>query len=347
MSMTTTQYAGHEAVLIEAGPVRLVASTSVGPRILALLTDDGANAFAELPDMTLPCPGSEPIHLRGGHRLWAAPEVPRVTYRPDDDPVRVEPIPAGVRLTTRSDLVAGTSRETSITVTGPGCVRLDYRVTNTADRPQRLAGWAITMMAPLGRTWLPFITGEFDAGGFQAQRNIVLWSYTHTDDPRFILSDAAIELRAALIAERGITDSFKVGTSLRRGWLAHWREGVLFVKRAAHDEAATYADMGASGADSSRIPPSPSWRRWARSPTWRRARPPSTARTGRSTSWVRPRRNVSSPPATWTDRPRWKARPPRRRRPPRAGRSPRVARPPRAALHRPQRRHRHSRQLSI
>lgn len=246
MPFTTTQYAGHEAVLIEAGPVRLVASTSVGPRILALLTEDGANAFAELPDMTLPCPGSQPIHLRGGHRLWAAPEEPRVTYRPDDDPVRVEHIPDGVRLTTPSDAVAGTIRETSITITGPGCVRLDYRVTNTADRPQHLAAWAITMMAPLGRAWLPYIAGEFDAGGFQAQRNIVLWSYTHTDDPRYILSDAAIELRTALVAERGITDSFKVGTSLRRGWLAHWREGVLFVKRAAHDETATYADMGAS-----------------------------------------------------------------------------------------------------
>jgi hypothetical protein len=34
---------------------------------------------------------------------------------------------------------------------------------------------------------------------------------------------------------------------MRRGWVAHWREGVLFVKRAHHDEEAAYADMGASG----------------------------------------------------------------------------------------------------
>ena len=40
---------------------------------------------------------------------------------------------------------------------------------------------------------------------------------------------------------------FKVGTSLRRGWVAHWREGLLLVKRAAHDESRTYTDMGASG----------------------------------------------------------------------------------------------------
>jgi hypothetical protein len=247
MSITTMPYAGHEAIQIEAGAVRLVATTSVGPRVLALLTEDGANALAELPEMTLSCPGSGPLHLRGGHRLWAAPEDPRVTYRPDDDPVGVEEIPGGVRLTTHPDPVAGTSREMSIVVTGPERLSFDYRVINTAHQPQRLAAWAITMMAPAGRAWLPFLAGEFDPGGFQAQRNIALWAYARTDDPRFILSDAAIEVRASVIAERGITDSFKAGTSLRRGWLAHWRQGLLLVKRAGHDESRTYADMGASG----------------------------------------------------------------------------------------------------
>ena len=178
MPITTTQFAGHEALSIEAGAVRLVVSTSVGPRVLALLTADGANALAELPDMTLDCPGSDPIHLRGGHRLWAAPEDPRVTYRPDDDPVdRGRRSPEGVRLTTRPDPVAGTSRETSIVVTGSERLSFDYRVVNTADQSQRLAAWAITMMAPGGRAWLPFLAGEFDPGGFQAQRNIVLWTY--------------------------------------------------------------------------------------------------------------------------------------------------------------------------
>ena len=247
MSITTMPYAGHEAIQIEAGAVRLVATTSVGPRVLGLLTEDGANALAELPEMTLSCPGSGPLHLRGGHRLWAAPEDPRVTYRPDDDPVGVAEIPAGVRLTTSPDPVAGTSREMSIVVTGPERFTFEYRVVNTADRPQQLAAWAITMMAPLGRAWLPFLAGEFDPGGFQAQRNIALWTYARTDDARFILSDAAIEVRASVIAEHGITGSFKVGTSLRRGWLAHWRQGLLLVKRAGHDESRTYADMGASG----------------------------------------------------------------------------------------------------
>ena len=247
MSITTTQYSGHEALRIEAGAMDLVVTTSVGPRILGLLTADGRNAFAELPELTLPCPGSEPIHLYGGHRHWAAPEDPRVTYRPDDDPVGVEELDDGVRLITRTDVVSGTSRETFIHVTGPERVTVEHHVVNRRETPQRLAAWAITMMRPGGRAWLPMLTEPFDAGGFQGQRNIVLWAYSHQDDPRFVISDLAIEVRAGASSGMGPDDRFKVGTSLRRGWLAHWNDGVLLVKRAGHDEQREYADMGASG----------------------------------------------------------------------------------------------------
>jgi len=244
MPITTTQYAGHEVIQVDAGRVRLMVTTSVGPRVLGLLTEDGRNHFASLPEMTLDCPGSDPIHLRGGSRLWAAPEDPRFTYRPDDDPVGVEEIPDGVKLVTRPDPVSETSREISIRVTGPERFAFDYRVVNRAEGPQRLAAWAITMMAPGGRAFLPVLTEPFDPGGFQSQRNIVLWSYSGNDDPRFVLTDHAIEVQASTDPKLG---RFKVGTSLRRGWAAHWADGVMLVKYAGHDELPEYADMGASG----------------------------------------------------------------------------------------------------
>lgn len=247
MSITTTQFAGHEAIQVEAGPVRLMATTSVGPRVLGLLTPDGQNHFAELPEMTLECPGSDPIHLRGGSRLWAAPEDPRVTYRPDDDPVGVHEIADGVRLVTRPDPVAQTSREIEIRVTGPGSFAFDYRVINRGDAPQRLAAWAITMMKPLGRAFLPMLIEPFDPGGFQAQRNIVLWSYSRNDDRRFVLHDHAVEVRSAVMSDGPFDVPFKVGTAMRRGWAAHYRDGLLLVKYAGHDESRDYADLGASG----------------------------------------------------------------------------------------------------
>jgi hypothetical protein len=247
MTITTTRFAGHESIQIEAGRVRLMVTTSVGPRVLGLLTEDGQNHLAELPDSTLECPGSGVFHLRGGSRLWAAPEDPRVTYRPDDDPVGVEEIADGIRLVTRPDPVAETSREIDIRVVGPERFGFDYRVVNRGRRPQRLAAWAITMMKPLGRAFLPVLTHDFDEGGFQGQRNIVLWAYSRNDDPRYFIHDGALEVRSAVMADGPFDVPFKVGTSMRRGWVAHHREGVLLVKYAGHDEVREYADMGASG----------------------------------------------------------------------------------------------------
>jgi hypothetical protein len=247
MSITTTQFRGHEVIQIESGGIRLMVTTSVGPRVLGLLTEDGANHLAELPEMTLDCPGSGAFHLRGGSRLWAAPEDPRVTYRPDDEPVGVEEIGDGVKLVTRPDPVSQTSREIAIRVTGPARFAFDYRVINRGESPQRLAAWAITMMQPRGRAFLPVLTEPFDEGGFQAQRNIVLWTYSRNDDARFVLHDHAIEVRSAVMSERPIDVPFKVGTAMRRGWVAHHRAGLLLVKYAGHDESREYADLGSSG----------------------------------------------------------------------------------------------------
>jgi hypothetical protein len=247
MAFTETHFASYQAVQMDAGKVQVIAVTSVGPRILGLMTPDGKNALVELPEATLPCPGSGLFRLRGGHRFWAAPEDPRVTYRPDDEAVGIEELPDGVVLTAPEDPLAGTQRTMTIEVTGPERISIEHKLTNISAEPQRLAPWAITMLPPGGRAWMPSIEGPFDPGGYQAQRNIVFWSYSRCDDPRLGLDDCIIQIRTDKIDKVANKTPFKVGTSLRRGWLAYWREGVLLVKRATHHEGQPYADMGASG----------------------------------------------------------------------------------------------------
>jgi hypothetical protein len=246
MPFTTLEFGGHEAVRLDAEDVSLIATTSVGPRILGLLAPDGANTLVELPDLVLPCPGSEPCHLYGGHRLWAAPEVPRVTYRADDEPVSMDEVADGVRLTAPLETVSQTQRHISIQVLGPRRFEVTHRIANRADHSQRLAAWAITMVPTGGRAWLPLLREPYDRGGFQAQRNIVLWPYTRLDDPRLALSDSALEVRTDGLEQAALTDLVKVGTTNRRGWVAYWRAGSLLLKRATHDEGLSYADMGAS-----------------------------------------------------------------------------------------------------
>jgi hypothetical protein len=245
MTYSDDGFGQHDPIQLDSGDVKLVASTTVGPRILGLIGPRGRNIFAELPDLMIECPGTGPSHLYGGHRLWAGPEDPRVTYRPEDGPVEVERLANGFRLTGPADPIARIRRSIAVSATGTGCFTLVHQIENTADDAQVLAPWAITMMPSGGRAWLPLLVGPHDEGGFQANRNIVLWPYTRLDDPRLQIHDALLEARTDrddLIFDGPV----KVGTAMRRGWIAHWSAGILFVKRTRHDEDARHADLQAT-----------------------------------------------------------------------------------------------------
>jgi hypothetical protein len=245
MAITRGEHHGLPVVRIEAGSLTALATTSLGPRILGLLAEDGRDLMAQLPDATLECPGSGVYRLLGGHRLWVAPEVPELTYRPDEDPVSVSASPDGVTLTGATDPVAGIQRSLTIESPGERRVRVRHVIANRSDAVLRQAPWAITLVPHGGRAFLPLSAGPLD-DGFQAERNIVLWPYTRLDDPRLAVSDRLLEVRTDGRL-RSVDDRLKVGTSMRRGWIAWWGDGALFVKRARHDEAGAYADLGASG----------------------------------------------------------------------------------------------------
>jgi len=81
MIKTTTQFAGYECIQIGNDTVSLWIAKSFGPRVIAFTLDGGRNLFAELPDARLECPGAGYYSLRGGHRLWSAPENPPRTLK--------------------------------------------------------------------------------------------------------------------------------------------------------------------------------------------------------------------------------------------------------------------------
>jgi hypothetical protein len=55
---------------------------------------------------------------------------------------------------------------------------------------------------------------------------LVFWSYTRVNDARLELNDDAIRVRA-----RADLPPCKIGYFNRRGWIAYWRNNILFVKR--------------------------------------------------------------------------------------------------------------------
>src|SRR3972149_3315855 len=76
------------------GTVELIATLEVGPRIIRYGFVGGENVLKEYADQ-LGKSGEQDWQIRGGHRLWHAPEAKPRTYFPDNDPVEGKELPGG------------------------------------------------------------------------------------------------------------------------------------------------------------------------------------------------------------------------------------------------------------
>ncbi len=227
---------GVECHRLVSGSIELLIATSVGPRILGLRSTAGPQLFAGLAGSRIEGPAG-PYTFYGGHRLWSAPEIPAVTYAPDDHPVAVVADARGASVLAPVDR-AGLEKSLSLVVRG-NAVIVDHTITNAGRHGRTMAPWAITQLAPGGTAVMPL--GGRLRDEYQADRSVVAWPYTQWHDPLIDVGDRAVTVEATRI------EPMKIGTALRREWLAYRLHGYLFVKRSRHPEAAVTADLGATG----------------------------------------------------------------------------------------------------
>lgn len=241
MSTTTTPVTVHgiAGLRIAGEGLSVTVSTGLGPRILGLAGPDGRNVLADLPEARISLPGLPDYRLLGGHRLWNTPEVPEVTYRPDDAPVTVTEIPGGLDLAGAPDPVQGVAKRIRVTI-ADGAVHLEHEIRNVGSAPLETAAWAITQVPPAGEAWLPVTMGDLN-GPWLPNRALVLWPYSAVGDPRLILGDDIVRVRGLA----GAPGRVKIGTQRQRGWIA-WRDGGTLLLVETAEEAGTFGDMGAS-----------------------------------------------------------------------------------------------------
>jgi len=239
--MQTVKFLGLDCVELTNGTISILVTQSVGPRVISLKIDDGENIFAELPDVTLDCPGRGDFHLYGGHRLWHAPEDPRRTYLPDDDPVEITPYENGLKVIKKPENETGIQKEIEIQLAGENSISVTHTLTNAGFWPVTCAPWAITQVKPGGVAILPQNQELWDQNPTLPNRPLVLWPYTDINSPHIEWGNQAILIRADMVVGH-----LKIGFPNPRGWLAYWRSGTLYVKRAAFDSQAEYYDFGSS-----------------------------------------------------------------------------------------------------
>jgi hypothetical protein len=97
----------------------------------------------------------------------------------------------------------------------------------------------LTQLRLGGTALLPQPVGSADPQGLLHNRILALWPYTRLEDPRLVLRDDFILIRATPSPQ-----PVKIGGYNPHGWLAYWLDGTLFRKTFDVQPGASYPDGG-------------------------------------------------------------------------------------------------------
>jgi hypothetical protein len=226
---------------ISNGDVDLIVTTDVGPRIIRYGFVGGQNLFAEFPEQ-LGKSGENWWAMRGGHRLWIAPEVLPDTYALDNAPVAVTIGGDGITLLQPVEPETSLQKEISIAFTDNGHVEITHRLKNAGHNPRRVAIWAVTQMACGGTSVAAFPPRGCHQDCLQPTHPMIMWAYTDFTDKRWLLTKSYLVLKQ----DPADHSPQKAGLFNEKTRAAYLLDGDLFVKRTQADSNATYPDFQAS-----------------------------------------------------------------------------------------------------
>ena len=223
------------------GEVELVVTTDVGPRIIRCGFVGGKNLFAEFPEQ-LGKSGESWWAMRGGHRLWVAPEVVPDTYALDNAPVAATINDGTITLLQPVEPETGLQKEISIGFTGRGHITLTHRLKNTGPQTRRVSIWPVTQMATGGVAVACFPPRGCHDDCLQPSNPMIMWAYTDFSDKRWLLTKSYLILKQD-VAEHTPQKAGLFNANTRGGYLLG---SDLFLKRSTADPKLVYPDFQAS-----------------------------------------------------------------------------------------------------
>lgn len=236
-----------KCLLISNGKIEVVATTTVGPRIIRyglvggeniLFEDRERKIFRDVKELSYFKEGCV-WYFFGGHRLWNAPELMPRTYIPDDNPIEYEILKNGVRLIQPINEKIGILNEIEITMTEDGETQIMHKVTNKNMWKIKTAPWAISAVNGGGLEVIPLSKEKSE---LLNNRVISLWDYTNLDDDRVKIYNDFITLKTK---ENGDPDDkFKIGTNNSDGYTMYFYKNNLFVKEFDYVKDSEYPDGG-------------------------------------------------------------------------------------------------------
>ena len=225
---------------VSNGEVELVVTADVGPRVIRYGFVGGQNLFKEFTEQ-LGKTGEAEFQLRGGARVWKAPEDPIATWAPDNQPVEMELAADGLTAREPIEPLTRLQKEISIHLASAGSqVTVIHRIANHSLFPLEFSVWAMSMMAQGGTVITGFPPRGTHPKDLVATNPLVMWAYTDLSDPRWKFTKKYMMLRQ----DPKNSNAQKHGMFNPNTWAVYVLKGEAVVKQAQADPARTYPDFG-------------------------------------------------------------------------------------------------------
>ena len=226
-----------ECIAVSNGCIELVVPRTFGPRIVKCGISGGPNLFKIFPDE------GAGVRVRGGHRLWVAPERREVTWVTDNDPVDLTCTEDSLRVTGTVESDTGLQKEIIIRFEpDPRSVLVAHRIVNRNPWAIELAPWALTQTAPGGIALCGFPPRGRHPEMLLPTNPLVMWAYTKLGDSRWTWGEQFFALRQ----DPEAAEPQKIGLFNEHSWMAYLLGAEVFFKWTNADPAKTYPDFGCS-----------------------------------------------------------------------------------------------------
>lgn len=238
--MELIRYRGwKDNVRLANGKAEVVITTEVGPRIIRFALIGGSNVLGELRQQ-MGGKGEKEWMIRGGHRLWIAPEEKPKSYELDNSPVAVEEVKGGVRLVQKPGPITHVEKSMTVCLApGSNDVTITHGLVNRGRKSVTLSPWALTVMAKRGMAIIPLPKKISHSERLTHNQEWSLWGYTDLTDKRWTVGSQFL-----LFRQDPTKGPNKLGVMHREGWVAYQLGDNLFVKRFGHRDGAPYPDGG-------------------------------------------------------------------------------------------------------
>lgn len=228
---------------LKNGFLRLVVSLDFGPRVLSFSSEEAENIFLEDDKLKffITSPETEEIYgknifyLRGGHRMWVAPESWH-TYYPDNDEIKYE-IYDNVVIFRQPPQDHNTVEQVlEIKFRGKNSVSVKQIIKNIASVSKLMAPWSISVFEGPGLEIIPMPEKD---NGFIPQRHISFWSFgAKITDERLYIGDRFSALRF----RKDRFKPLKIGFRVPDGFTLYMTRKSVFVKYFVFDDKIAYPD---------------------------------------------------------------------------------------------------------